>query len=275
MAREFLWKELGLVGNDTLRNLRESVCFLVKYHSFPPYAVLEENPLHKSLKIASNGELASLFTIEKLCALARADVYGRISKSNNEYLNRIEFLTLLAKEQGFYTTPFSFANAYTERGYFTGKTAWQNDVLYNNSYGEVIIVAGLPGTGKDTFIKNNYPTLPVVSLDEIRVRMGVLPTDNQGIVIQTAKEESKQYLRKKQSFVFNATNITYDVSSKYVSLFEEYHAFVKIVFLEVPYEVELLRNSGRENVVPVTAIDKMLSKLEMVERWESGDVCWF
>ncbi len=68
-------------------------------------------------------------------------------------------------------------------------------------------MSGLPGSGKDTWICQNCPDHPVVSLDQLRQEMEIEPTDNQGQVAQAAKELCREHLRRGQSFVFNATNL--------------------------------------------------------------------
>ena len=111
-------------------------------------------------------------------------------------------------------------------------------------------------------------------MDEIRKRLKVSPTDNQGAVVARAHEQAKEYLRKKQPFVWNATSITAQLRSKQISLFEQYGASVKTAFLETDWEEELIRNANREAKVPKEVIEKMLSKLELPERFESEKVVW-
>ena len=69
-------------------------------------------------------------------------------------------------------------------------------------------MSGLPGVGKDTWIRQNLPELPVVSLDTIRAQNGVSPKGNQGRVIQAAYEQARVYLRARQDFICNGTNVT-------------------------------------------------------------------
>ena len=69
-------------------------------------------------------------------------------------------------------------------------------------------MSGLPGAGKDAWIGNNRPDLPVVSLDAVRDSIGERASGNQGRVIQAAYEMARDHLRKKQDFVWNATNIS-------------------------------------------------------------------
>ena len=61
MARELLWKQFGLCGDYEKQQLRETICLLIRYHSFPPYALSNSNPELKLLKVAANGELAKNF----------------------------------------------------------------------------------------------------------------------------------------------------------------------------------------------------------------------
>ena len=274
MAREFLWKDLGLAGSTEKQRIREAVCFLVRYHSFPPYAVKDEDAVLRMLKLVANQELTASFSARLLYILSKADVLGRICTDKKEQLEKVEFFRLLSEENNCLDSPFLFNDKYTLRAYFQGKTVWPSDSLYNSNWGEVILLSGLPGVGKDTYIATHYPDLPVVCLDNVRKKLGVLPTDPQGVVIATAQEEAKEYLRKKQSFVWNATNITSQIRQKQISLFERYNASVRTVFLETEWEEGLRRNSGREAVVPEVEIGKMLSKLEIPERFESESVEW-
>lgn len=274
MAREFLWKELGLCGNERARDIRESVCTLIKYHSFPPYAIREEDAERRLLKIAVCGELAPLFSVKRLCILERADVFGRIAKDKKECLGRVEYCELLAEEIGCLERQYLFPSTYAQRGYFQGRTSWKDQPLFNDTWGEVILLCGLPGTGKDTWIKKNYPNLPMLSLDEIRKELSIPPTKEQGEVVSLAKERAKEYLRKKQPFVWNATNITAGIRGKLISLFERYGASVKTVFLETEWEEEQRRNENRLAVVPQKVIEKMLSKTTLPERFESEIVVW-
>ena len=273
-CREFLFRELGLAGDPDLRSLRESVCALIKYHSFPPYAMKETNPEYKTLKIASVGELAPEFSLRRLCLLERADARGRVGLSTDDYLERIEYCRLFAEDIGVLDAPYTFSSDHTKRAYFQRKTEWKDDALYNDSFGEVILMSGLAGTGKDTWIKKNYPDLPMISLDDIRAEFGISPIGNQSEVARIAHERARRFLREKQPFVFNATSVTADIRNLQISLFEQYGASVKTVFLETDWNEGLRRNEGRERVVPTASIEKMLSKLEIPERFESERVIW-
>lgn len=147
--------------------------------------------------------------------------------------------------------------------------------LYDDTWGEVIMMSGLPGTGKDTWIQHNLSHLPMVSLDEIRKELKIKPTEPQGAVIQKAQERAKEFLRKKQPFVWNATNITKDTRQKQISLFERYGASVRIVYLETEWNTLLKRNGSRADEVPENAIERMLAKLVLPTPQEAKLVEWY
>ncbi|MBR5187061.1 MAG: AAA family ATPase, partial [Clostridia bacterium] len=274
MTREILWRDFGLCGSRDAQQIREAVCQLIRYHSYPPFAMNDANSERKLLKIAANGELAKDFSVSALCTLERADIIGRISKDTEESLEKIAYCKMLAEEAGCAEKPFPFADDFSKRAYFKEKTEWKNQAMFNDAWGEVILLSGLPGTGKDTWIAKNHPEMPVVSLDEIRKKLGISPTEKQGAVVAAGYEEARSYLRKQQPFIWNATNITAQVRTAQISLFEQYGAAVKTVFLETEWNEQLRRNAERKAKVPVSAIERMLSKLEMPERFESESVVW-
>ncbi len=135
-------------------------------------------------------------------------------------------------------------------------------------------MSSLPGSGKDTYIAKNFTGWGVVSLDDIRVELKVKPTDKSGNgrVVQLAKERAKEYMRKHQNFVWNATNITAQMRSQLIDLFTSYGAKVTIVYIEVPYKTLLNQNGNRDAVVPTNVIDKMIGKLEPPVREEAHKI---
>lgn len=60
--------------------------------------------------------------------------------------------------------------------------------LYDDTWGEVILMSGLSGIGKDIWIQNHMPDIPMISLDEIREELNIRPIDPQGAVIGKAQE---------------------------------------------------------------------------------------
>lgn len=271
IVREYLYKNYNFGGDTNLQRIRETICLLIKYHSFPLYIYDDEK---KIIKLSLNQELVNDFNIKMLCILSKADILGRIGPDKDINIDKIEYCILKAKELNCYETSFKFSNNYTKIKYLNNDNIWYHQELYDDTDLEVILISGLPGTGKDTYIKNNFSSLPMISLDDLREKLNVDPEDEQGTIYNLAKEKAKEYLRNKQPFVWNATNLTNLIRQKQIKLFHDYHAKVRIIYLETSYEEVLLRNSSRNRVVPESVINKMLRNLNIPENYESEKVEW-
>ena len=274
MARQFLWQELGLCGTPEKQRFRETVCNLIRYHSFPPHAIDDPEGKRKLLAIAANGALCPMFTVELLCILSQADALGRECSDKPHMLEQITLCEELARENGCYDAPYPFPSAHTRYAYLAGRDIPAEVELYDDTWGEVILMSGLPGTGKDTWIKENCPELPMISLDEIRKEQKISPTENQSKVLEIARDRAKALLRKKQPFVWNATNVSPMVRGKQIQLFTQYHASSRIVYLETEWTEQLRRNSSRQDTVPEQAICHMMEELILPEEKEAHNVQW-
>ena len=167
---------------------------------------------------------------------------------------------VLAEESGCLNGPYPFSDSYTKRAYLSGRKVQPDQRIYDDTWGEVLLLSGLPGTGKDTWIRQNVQELPMISLDDIRRELSAAASGEQAKVIHTAQERARTLLRSKRPFVWNATNITPEIRAGQISLFERYGARVRIVYLEAPWETELARNEGRREKVPHSAIENLLAK---------------
>lgn len=273
MIREYLWKEFGLSGNEEYQNFRETICLLIKYHGSTVY-LNSENDIRKIIKISRNQKLAKDFNLKMLYILSKADILGRISYDTKNQLNCLKKFRSLAIELNCYDNVFNFGNDYTKFEYLSGTNVWHGQTLYDSTWREVILLAGLPGTGKDTYIKNNFSHMPVISLDKIRDELDIDPSDNQGAVYNYAKEKAQEYLRSRISFIWNATNLTTLIRQKQIKLFHDYHAKVRIIFLETSWSENLSRNKSRKKEVNSEIIEKMLRNLNIPEDYEAEIVEW-
>ena len=112
------------------------------------------------------------------------------------------------------------------------------------------MMSGLPGAGKDTWLGAYKPNLPTVSLDAVRADLDIDAIDNQGRVIQAAREHCREHLRAKRDFAFNATNTTRLTRKRWIDLFADYGARVEIVYVEPPIELIFEQNRTRPDPVP-------------------------
>ncbi len=262
--RRIAYKEAEQFGL-TFRQ-RETAAKLIRYHGLPVWFWTKRRPELDLLKAAESIPLRLLYLLSK------ADIQGRIEKQSGKMEENVELFADYARESGVWEKPFLFANPYTKYQYFHKEGLWQEAELYDDTEFDVILMSGLPLAGKDSWIEKNGKEMPVISLDEIREKMGISPTKGSGKVVQAALEEAKNLLRRKEPFIWNATNIIQETRQKLVGLFAGYGARVHIMYLEAPYRELLARNRKRERYIPELVLEDMIKKMELPAPWEAYDV---
>jgi predicted kinase len=237
--------------------IRESIVALVRYGGLPLWFWDRSQPLRSMI------EASQLVRCDWLALMSEADVRGGIDRDRAKLLASIDLFREFAKEHHCFDRAYQFASDYSRFIYFQKEDADPTYEAYDDTQFEVILMCGLPGTGKDYWIQHNYPYLPMVSLDRLRQSMGILPTDEQGKIIQAGKELAKGYLQSELPFVWNATNIARSTRAGLIRLFAGYHARVRIVYLELPIEQVLKQNRQRNRQVPTTVIHRFRDRLEV------------
>lgn len=264
-----------LYGEGYSPVLREHLCALVRSHTVPMHAMnSDDSEVRATVLRASLGLRCDYLTM-----LSEADNRGRTTPESKEpFISNIGYFEELAKDLECIATPFAFRSSHSKFLYFQSSgTRDPSYLAHDDTEFEMILMAGFPGSGKDTWIKKNASTLPVVSLDEIRKELKVPSGTSQSPVIVKAKERLKELLRKKQSFVFNATNLNSDLRLPWIGLAAQYNARIRIVYVEVPLPELLRRNKLREESarIPENVIFKMMDKWSMPHPSEAHVVEYF
>lgn len=250
--------------------VREQVAKLVRYHGLPLWLFEKGDPRRTALQTSLEVDTAWLVM------LAKADALGRTCPDQAELLYRIGLFQAYCEEQGCWGRPYPFVSNLTRFWYFRRDDVAPNYALYDETQTEVVLMSGLPGAGKDRHFLTHYVDWPVVSLDGIRRRMGIDPTDRNGTgrVVQAAKEQARVYLRQRQPFVWNATNITRNMRAQLIDLFVTYRARVRLVYVEVPNDHRAEQNANRKHVVPELAVSRMMEKWEVPAPWEAHEIIY-
>jgi putative nucleotidyltransferase with HDIG domain len=235
---------------------REQVALLVRFHGRPPYLLEKTKPEHEviSLSWLVNNKLLYLFAL--------ADTRGRRAQEMTRPEENLHLWKMLAEEHGCFDRPYAFANDHARFLFYRERLSSLHYVPHEEYRCTVTLMSGLPGAGKDTWLAKRRPDLPVVALDAIREALDIDATDNQGGVIQAAREQCREHLRVGRNFAFNATNITRQIRQRWIELFADYGARVEIVYLEPPIANVLAQNKGRSNPVPDSVILRLVEKLE-------------
>lgn len=258
-SRRMLW-EAGVPFAE-----REQICALIRWHQRPFYLIDQENAHYMAFTMSQTVR-CDLLTI-----LAEADIRGRITPDYERPLVNIACFREFCAEEGCLTGPRLFPSDHSR-------------VLYFRSYGErdpnycayetgdkptFLLLSGLPGSGKDTWIQKHGPKWPVVSLDEIRTQRNILPTDSQEPVLAAAREQARVYLRKGESLIWNATNLSRELRTKRLRFAEEYDTRIHIVYVEAPYAVQRQQNTQRSARVPDGPMERMFRQWEIPDLTEA------
>jgi predicted kinase len=248
--------------------IRESIVAIVEMGGLPLWFWDKPNP-QRSVIFASQASRC-----DWLALMADADLRGRICQDGQKFADSIELFREFCQEQGCWNQPFAFASAHSRFVYFQKENADPYYDAYDTTKFEVILTCAIPGTGKDFWISQQHPDLPVVSLDNLRSTMGIGPKEEQGAVIRAARDLARGYLQRQMPFVWNATNVIRSQRGGLVTLCTDYHARVRIVYLEVPYQQALRQNQERDAVVPAVVIDRFRRRLEIPNITEAQAVDW-
>lgn len=245
-------------------NKREAVCNLVDKHGLPIWCLDKENPYRA---VAANSLNSSN---QLLYILSKADVLGRISSGQDDFLNRVELFKEFCLEQECFYQAKAFHNQHSQFKFFL-KNERHPAALFDDTTFEVILLAGLPGAGKDTYIQQlNYP---VVSLDALRVAQGARHQDTkaQGRIIQAAYEQAKAYAATQQSFIWNSTNLTRAIRFKLIATLSVYNPRFSMVYVECREQEVWAR---RQASIPRKKLQKMWQSLEVPAPYEVHELVY-
>jgi len=259
MARRILWRQNADIA------FREVVCAIIAFHQVPFW-------ISKKSQAGIERSLArmSLLAPNRLLHLqAVADSRGRRcadAAQHEQGILNVSVFAELAQEAGCWDAPYPFPNAHTRLAFLNNRksTISLNAHLYDTTDEtfEVTMLCGLPGTGKSSWVAANAAGRPVVSMDDLRVELGVKATQDQGEVRQRAKAMMKELLASRTSFIVDQTNLNPQRRGQIADLAMAYGARVNMVGIECAEATLRGRNRNRAQVVP----DGVISR--MIENWE-------
>jgi predicted kinase len=262
MARRILWRM------NLPFQYREQITALVRHHLVPLYLADREDPRRLAIEVSQTARA------DHLALLSEADARGRICPDPQKLLDNIARFSAMCREVGCFGKQYTFSCDHARFLFFRDMSRTPDAPTEEQFACEVVLMCGLPGAGKDYWIQHHLRGWPVVSLDEIRAQMGVAPNEAQGEVLNRARELAREFLRNKQSFIWNATNLTRQVRNECVRLYAEHGARVRIVYREVSSDRLFFQNRQRRARVPVSVIERLLDRWETPDRTEAHQIDW-
>jgi putative nucleotidyltransferase with HDIG domain len=248
--------------------IRETIRAIVQFGSLPIWLLDKPNPQQSVIKASQ------VVRCDFLALLAEADVRGRLCSDRQQLLDKIELFREFCQENNCLNFPRQFPSAHSRFLYFRKDSGNPDYEAFDDTRCEVILMSGLPGSGKDYWIKENLPHLPLISLDALRQEMKIPPDETPGSVIVAAKNRAREYMSSGRSFVWNATNTTKQMRQQLIDFFASYRSRIRIVYLEVPMAEILKRNRSRTAAVPEAVIQKLLDRLDVPDITEAHQVEW-
>ncbi len=262
MARRILWR-LGAPFGP-----REQVTALVRHHQVPYHLIDRPDPERLATEVSQTARC------DHLALLAEADVRGRVCRDQGRLLDSVALFAACCAEQNCLAAPRPFLSDHARFLYFRSDGRHPDAPAHEDFRAEVVLMSGLPGAGKDHWVRENLPGWPVISLDGLREEMDVDPTERQGAVLSRARDLAREHLRRGESFVWNATNLSRQVRGDCIRLFAAYNARVRIVYVEVPEERLGEQNRQRAGRVPQAVIERLLDRWEVPDRTEAHTVVY-
>ncbi len=142
----------------------------------------------------------------------------------------------------------------------------------------LILLCGLPGSGKTTFC--SQVLLPAYNGTLIRLSMDDLRKQLSGhdfyppiepIVRSWLDVTGQYFLEAGYNLVIDTTSLTYGIRAKWIQMAKKYDYQVKCYFLEVTPEECIFRNKNRKRFVPEDVIYRMAGETSTPSYGEGFD----
>jgi predicted kinase len=138
---------------------------------------------------------------------------------------------------------------------------------------KMIMLVGLPGSGKTTYLERFPEDAVRLSLDDFRWLMTGkefhLPFEP--VAIGWVESTGRYLMSQGYSILIDATSLRRGLRAKWVRMAQEFGHKTKAIWLDTPYFTCLERNEARERKVPEDVIQRMSESFEEPTEEEGFD----
>lgn len=271
---------------------RESILALINNISMPTWLVQRGRPIRDLQRISMECDLQLLYN------LAKANYMGRMTTNLRERFEELETFKMWCTSQNMWDgkswdgllsidcfkkfgKSYEVAKSIVDWFYLDGvifdNIDAQNWLSFQKSWywGTLFMTVGPPGAGKTTWVSKNYPMLPIVSSDKIRLELtGDMADQSQNDrVFELAAHRINEYLLQGKQVVYDATNLRYNNRRNFIDLARNLGTNIVILFFSTSYDVCLSRIKTRAQL-PLTKeiLDEMYKNFDYVSSYEYNKI---
>lgn len=246
--------------------LREKLCWLVRKHMAPYYILGGKDPKNEIRRL-SWGQA----DVDMLLSLNMCDSWGSKSEKESRDASGERLLKLCNMAESLKCLDRSCEMSRSEKfGYCTELSDETKERLDNEKFEFIVyIMVGLPGSGKDTWIKKYIPDVTMLCRDNIRTEIGIegekpFGTEEQeNEVTRILNERLVECCKNKQDCVINNINVSKKRRKEILDLILPYNPRVVIVYVEAPTLADNVER--RKNQVGKKVIKRMFNSFEFPE----------
>jgi putative nucleotidyltransferase with HDIG domain len=291
MGMDYLFFRLRTLIQD--QDQFQQIISLVGYHQLPKLLVVKDQTQVAYQALARKARLDLLYYLEL------ADMRGRTCIDQEEQIEYIELFKAYAEDFNL----FGKVNVYQEQkdflfnelsGYsdqvkdyvfsefcrniesgliYTPEEELSRSYQYRDAYSHLIITCGLSGSGKTTYIKENYD-YEIISLDAIRQELlgDIKNFKHERKVRDHAKDILKKKLAKKENVIWDATNYRADFRAIPLTLGFNYNAYTEIALFNLPFDDIIKQDNKRKDCVGSKYITKQFDKFQVPSMSEAHNI---
>lgn len=128
---------------------------------------------------------------------------------------------------------------------------------------ELIIMCGLPGSGKSTYINKHFiNSHQIICADDIRLVIGqVFHIGQEPIIHAICETMVAAFMERGLSVCIDEMNTRYDTVKKWVNLANRYGYYKKLIFLHIDIDECKRRRGCRKGLFPEEVIDRMAKNI--------------